>query len=119
MAIVSAPFFRGPGIGIVFALCRARSAWLQDAIAKAPKRLEPSCDFRARFDPIGVDDVLPLQFPIVGLGKHKVGGHGRHRNHARSGSMANVTSSRDMVVIAILTTVSILWQHEMSPLKFG
>jgi hypothetical protein len=88
LAIVSAPFFRRPGIGIVFALCRARSAWLQDAIAKAPKRLEPSCDFRARLDPIGVDDVLPLQFPIVGLGKYKVGGHGRHRNYARSGSMA-------------------------------
>ena len=72
LAIVSAPFLRRPGIGVAFALCQARSAWLKDAIAEAPKRLEPSRDFRARLDPIGVDDVLPLQFPIVGLGKTRL-----------------------------------------------
>jgi len=83
---------RRRAVGVIV-LRHPRIAWLQDAIAKAPKRVEPACDFRARHDQVGVDDVLPLQFPIVGLGEHKVGGNGRHRNHARSRSM---TIKRDL-----------------------
>jgi hypothetical protein len=73
LAIVSAlPSWRR-GAGDIVALRTLRTAWLQHTIAKVPKRLEPTCDFRARHDQVGIDDVLPLQLPIVGFGELETG----------------------------------------------
>jgi hypothetical protein len=50
---------RRRAVGVIV-LRHPRIAWLQDAIAKAPKRIEPACDFRARHDQVGVDPAAPI-----------------------------------------------------------
>jgi len=119
--IISALPRRRPAIRHVLAVLQARTASLQNAIAKTPKRLEPARDFRARQDQVGVDDVLALQFPIVGLGEDEVCGNGRHCDHTVPRSM---TIKRDLDLghgcdQPIFTTLSILRQRRMSPAKFG
>jgi hypothetical protein len=66
---------------------RATVVRVENAITQPPKCLEPSGDFRPGQDQVGVDDVLPIQFPVVRLGEDEVGGNRRYRDYARSRSM--------------------------------